>query len=153
MAVSTAEVRSYLERLGFSVSGDGEPFEVELPSWRPDIAREEDLIEEIGRVHGYEKIPILPPAGSTPIGGLRGIEKVRETIKDCLLRHGLVQTVSHSLRDTHPLDSPNWQRIGPNNQAHLKWRFADFLWPSLSDAALRNGAKDVHLFNRKVHAI
>ncbi len=147
MNVTSIEVKSYLERLGFSVSGNGEPFQVELPSWRPDIVREEDLIEEIGRVHGYEKIPILPPAGSTPIGGLQGLEKLREDIKDCLLRHGLVQTISHSLRDVHPLDSPNWEAIGPNNPGSPEMAFLrTSLWPSLAEAALRNGAKDVHLF-------
>ncbi len=147
MNVTAVEVKSYLEGLGFSVSGSGEPFEVELPSWRPDIVREEDLIEEIGRVHGYEKIPILPPSGSTPVGGLHGLEKVREEIKVCLLRHGLVQTISHSLRDVHPLDSPNWEAIGPNNPGSPEMAFLrTSLWPSLSDAALRNGARDGHLF-------
>ena len=49
-----------LTRLGFDVSPT---FEVTVPTFRPDVSREIDLIEEIARVHGYENIPTMMPNG------------------------------------------------------------------------------------------
>ena len=52
-----------LERLGFTVARDGDDLEAAPPSWRPDVSIEEDLVEEVTRIHGYSRIPSeLPPA-------------------------------------------------------------------------------------------
>jgi phenylalanyl-tRNA synthetase beta chain len=52
-----------LERLGFAVNRGDRELEARVPSWRPDISIEEDLVEEVVRIHGYSKIPsTLPPA-------------------------------------------------------------------------------------------
>ncbi|HJL22210.1 MAG TPA: phenylalanine--tRNA ligase subunit beta, partial [Polyangiaceae bacterium LLY-WYZ-15_(1-7)] len=49
--------------LGFEVLEDGEDaVKVAVPTWRPDVAREADLVEEVGRVYGYERVPtVVPP--------------------------------------------------------------------------------------------
>lgn len=57
-AVPEAEMREILERLGMQVNvEEGDAWRVTAPSWRFDIAREVDLIEEIARVHGYDALP------------------------------------------------------------------------------------------------
>lgn len=51
-----------LTGMGCRVEAHGETWQVEQPSWRPDLTREADLIEEVGRVHGLDTIePVLPP--------------------------------------------------------------------------------------------
>ncbi len=51
-------IKGYLQPLGFDVLEEGtEGYEVRIPSWRPDVDREVDLIEEIARRHGYDKFP------------------------------------------------------------------------------------------------
>ncbi len=50
-------MRGCLEPIGFRVEGGAEGFSVHVPSWRPDVEREVDLIEEIARRHGYGKFP------------------------------------------------------------------------------------------------
>jgi phenylalanyl-tRNA synthetase beta chain len=117
------------------------------PSWRPDIVREEDVIEELGRVHGYERIPAKLPSGSTTLGGTSGYEAWEDKVRGLTLRLGFSQTISHSLRDVSPLDDPNLERIGPRgiSDPDMMWLRSSTL-PSLSDAAKRNGAKDLHLF-------
>ena len=54
--VPPAEQRRILEALGFSVADRGEAFEVSPPSWRSDIHGEADLVEEIGRIWGFDRI-------------------------------------------------------------------------------------------------
>lgn len=145
--VAPALQRRYLEALGFGIEGDGEPFVVTVPSWRPDVEREDDVAEEIGRVHGYERIPEVLPQGTTPRGGVFGFPALVDRARQAMLRCGFTQLISHSLRDRHPLDFPEEWRIGPRNphspEASL---LRDSLLPCLSDAALRNGAKNLHLF-------
>jgi phenylalanyl-tRNA synthetase beta chain len=65
------------------VSEDGDAITVLAPTWRPDLGREADLIEEVGRIHGYHHVPTTIPAvrpsprGTAP--GLRFERRVRET--------------------------------------------------------------------------
>ncbi|KAF0096695.1 MAG: phenylalanyl-tRNA synthetase beta chain [Rhodospirillaceae bacterium] len=63
--VSAAETASILTKLGFGVEGSG-PWTASVPSWRPDIVGEADLVEEVTRVFGFDKIPTtsLPPVST-----------------------------------------------------------------------------------------
>ena len=54
--IPEAEQRRHLEALGFEVDAGQVPWQVKAPSWRFDMAIEEDLIEEVSRLHGYEHI-------------------------------------------------------------------------------------------------
>lgn len=146
MDIPEALAVGYLGRLGFEVSGE-RPMQVVPPSWRPDVVREEDVVEELGRIHGYEKIPELLPVGATIIGGPRGFEAWRDRVKESCLRAGFVQTISHSLKGKSPLDDPTLAPIGPRNPAspETTW-LRNSLLSSLAENAVRNGGKDVRLF-------
>lgn len=148
MVITHQEAQGCLERLGMKVFGHGDPFSVIPPSWRPDLAREEDLIEELGRVHGYEKIPEALPKGTTTQGGLQEkIYRDDERLREASLRGGFDQLISYSLRDLHPLDRSDRDRVEPRNPASPEMAYLrDSLLPSLADAALRNGARNLHLF-------
>jgi len=56
------EVVEILERLGMAVETTDEGWQARTPSWRFDIAIEEDLIEEVARIHGYNRLPVRRPA-------------------------------------------------------------------------------------------
>ena len=75
MQVGADECSEYLGRLGFGVQGDGEKLEAEVPFERHyDVTREVDLIEEVGRIHGYdEHLPATLPGRSARPGGLAAI--------------------------------------------------------------------------------
>lgn len=146
MPVSAEEARGYLTRLGMAVWGDGEPFTVAPPTWRPDLRREDDLVEEIGRVHGYEKIPEAAPVGSVSGGGRLGPYLREARLREAALRAGFDETVSHSLRDLSPLDAGADRvrpRVAPGPETSV---LRDSLLPGLADAAVRNGGRDLHLF-------
>ncbi len=142
-----AETRGYLDRLGFHTSDDGlGSIRVTAPTWRPDVVREEDAIEEIGRVHGYDRIPEALPVGSTTRGGVHGITGLADRVIERALRLGFDQTISYSLRGEHRLDGPGG-RIGPRNphSPESAW-LRNSLLPGLAEAAQRNGGRDQHRF-------
>jgi phenylalanyl-tRNA synthetase beta chain len=64
--VPTPDTAAILRKLGFGVDGEG-PWQASVPSWRPDIVGEADLVEEVARVWGFDKIPTtsLPPLSAT----------------------------------------------------------------------------------------
>jgi phenylalanyl-tRNA synthetase beta chain len=143
---SPTEAAGYLTRLGFEVEGNGEPFDVTPPTWRPDVVREEDVIEEIGRVHGFDLIPERLPQGTTLRGGTQGFLRQIDELREKVVRAGYIQILSHTLRDLHPLDDGG-DRIGPRQPAGPDTAYLrNSLMPGLADAFRRNGARDLHLF-------
>jgi phenylalanyl-tRNA synthetase beta chain len=149
MEIDAVSAERYLRNLGFELTTTHQPettFHITPPSWRPDIVREIDLVEELGRVHGYERIPEELPIGHTPSGGVHGPLLKVDLLRSSLVTAGLVQTISHSLRDRHPLDAST-ERIGPKNPASPDMALLrNSILPSLADAAVRNGGKDIHIF-------
>jgi phenylalanyl-tRNA synthetase beta chain len=148
MPITSDEAERYLQHLGFETKSSVQGvYEVLAPSWRPDVVREEDVIEELGRVHGYDRIPEKLPTGSTTMGGAQGYEAWEDKVRDSVLRLGFTQAISHTLRDTSPLDDPHLEKFGPRgiNDPEMMWLRSSTL-ASLADAARRNGGKDVQLF-------
>ncbi len=60
--IPSAEIARILRRLGFKVEGTGAEFMVTVPTWRLDVEREIDLIEEVARIYSYLKIPSTLPS-------------------------------------------------------------------------------------------
>jgi phenylalanyl-tRNA synthetase beta chain len=65
--VADAEIGEILARLRCAVAREGDAFVVTPPSWRFDLAIEEDFVEEVARVHGYEHVPAVAPRSSVPM--------------------------------------------------------------------------------------
>jgi len=89
-----------LDDLGFKVEENREGvWRAEVPSFRVDIEREADLIEEVARFYGYDKIPskVTPPASLEPF-----IDKKREKVeklRQTLLHQGLDEVINFSFSD------------------------------------------------------
>ncbi|TKD70367.1 phenylalanine--tRNA ligase subunit beta [Pseudalkalibacillus hwajinpoensis] len=95
--ISETEVAAIFERLQFSYQNFGGTFTVQVPPRRPDITISEDLIEEVGRLYGYDNVPAtLPITESTP-GQLSDYQKKRRRVRRALEGAGLYQTVTYSL--------------------------------------------------------
>jgi phenylalanyl-tRNA synthetase beta chain len=71
----------YLRRLGFTVEGERD-LVVTVPSFRPDVSRPADLVEEVARIHGYDKIPASLPFGQGGVlpAWLRRERAIREVM-------------------------------------------------------------------------
>ena len=59
--ISISEVDKILSSLGFIIKKSKKSFKVEIPSWRPDVTQDVDLIEELIRIKGFDKIVLIEP--------------------------------------------------------------------------------------------
>ena len=96
--VPAAESRRILEALGCTVAAEGAALAVTPPSWRGDIEGEADLVEEVLRIHGYERIPAVPLARDTvlPKPALTPLQRRRGFVRRSLASRGLVEAVTFS---------------------------------------------------------
>lgn len=99
MDVSAAEARAALERLQFAVRSDGATLTVMPPAVRTDIAIPEDVVEEVARLVGYDRLPTTIPAGELPLHERHPLPELRERARDLLVGFGLTEIVAPSLID------------------------------------------------------
>ena len=85
-------VADVFKRLGLTFSVDGDVFIVEPPSYRFDIEIEEDLIEEVARIYGFERIPAKPPVAEN---AMRPTNEARRTMHD--VRHAVAARDYHEV--------------------------------------------------------
>ncbi|MBB3330549.1 phenylalanyl-tRNA synthetase beta chain [Halomonas campaniensis] len=98
------EVAEILERLGMAVETTDEGWQAQAPSWRFDIAIEEDLIEEVARIHGYNRLPVRRPAARL---ALRPDQEARTPL--ALLRRQMVAR-GYQEAVTYSFVAPEMQR-------------------------------------------
>ena len=99
--VPIAESESILTTLGFETRIDGNILHCAIPPWRPDIEGEADLVEEVLRIHGYDKIPSLDLArsGTVPKPVRDAAQQRAEFARRALAARGLVEAVTYSFMD------------------------------------------------------
>ena len=87
ISVATKEIETVFRRLGFSFKKATGSFSVNPPSYRFDLEIEEDLIEEVARVHGFDNIPAQPPRALARMHARgetrRSLHALRERIAAC----------------------------------------------------------------------
>ena len=94
--VAGHEIVDILQRLACKVSGAGEEVSAVPPSWRFDLAIEEDFVEEVARIHGYEHVPARPPVSSLPMAPLREGMLDRFDLRHTLAALGYQEVVNYS---------------------------------------------------------
>ncbi len=98
---SAQEAAGLLTRLGMSVSGS-DPLTVEVPTYRPDVTRPIDLVEEIARLHGYDKFPATLPQGAG--GGLSAGQTRERQLRARLVGAGFNEVATLSFMSSEDLD-------------------------------------------------
>ncbi len=149
-----------LGRLGFASERKGKRLSVSIPLFRTDVRREDDLVEEVLRVYGYDRLPSrLPPAaGAGEVKEpLRGVE---DRLSDAAAAAGLYETINDPFVDRDGEEAPygDWLRltdtaleplalVNPLDASRRHLRAT--LLPGLLDAVARNlrhGARESALF-------
>lgn len=95
--ISAAEVKEIFDWLQFDTTVDQNTFTVTVPTRRWDIFIEEDLIEEVARLYGYDNIPKTLPVGTATPGRLTSDQKKRRVVRQFLEGAGLFQAVTYTL--------------------------------------------------------
>jgi phenylalanyl-tRNA synthetase beta chain len=97
--VARDEAVDALRRLGFAHAELGDQLVVTPPAIRTDIGIPEDIVEEVARIVGYDRIPVRVPTGVLPLHERHPLEQLRERVRDALVGFGLQETISYSLID------------------------------------------------------
>jgi phenylalanyl-tRNA synthetase beta chain len=94
--VEDDEMRAILRRLSCLPEPATGGLHATPPSWRFDLAIEEDFVEEIARIHGYERVPLAPPRASVPMLPLREGRRGRFELRHALAGLGYQEVVNYS---------------------------------------------------------
>jgi len=146
--VPEGEQRAILERLGFNVSGNA----VTVPTWRGDVEGPADLVEEVARIIGYDRVP------STPLGRSPGIAKptatrtqlIERRVRRTAAARGLDEAITWSFiskKEADAFGGGEWTLANPISEEMKVMRPS--LLPGLIAAARRNldrGVSSIRLF-------
>ena len=91
---TAGEITALIEPIGFECTGDGSNLAVTVPSWRPDCTLEIDIVEEIARLFGYDRLGKTVPKSTVP-GGLSPVQQRRRRVRDVLLGVGVSEAMPH----------------------------------------------------------
>jgi phenylalanyl-tRNA synthetase beta chain len=143
--IEPRRVEEILARLGFAPVPDGDRVSVSVPPWRDsDVQREADLIEEVARIHGLDKLPTTLPARRDAVGRLTPSQRLRRRVEDLLRDRGLDECVSYSFTSPRAIER---LRLGDMQLLRLENPLSEeqsvmrpLLLPGLLDAAHHNAA-------------
>jgi phenylalanyl-tRNA synthetase beta chain len=147
--VPQADVLRILRSLGFSCElVAGEVFRAEAPDWRPDVELPDDLVEEIGRIYGYDKLPTTMLRGSLPEVEPRPLEDLREEVRDLAAALGFEEIITYTLTDraqlsrvVEPGDAVRGEPLGVVNPVAAQHTFLR--------TSLRAGVLSTYAANRR----
>ena len=95
-SIADDDVVEILERLGLTVETTQEGWKAVSPTWRFDIAIEQDLIEEVGRIYGYDNIPNQNPAAALKMHDHKEANIPLKRVRDLLVDRGYHEAITYS---------------------------------------------------------
>jgi phenylalanyl-tRNA synthetase beta chain len=98
--ISTKEMINILEKLGFKLKKEKKFFKLSVPSWRPDIVQEIDIVEELVRISGYEKIKIENPIKERSKNTLNPTQKLFHFLQRAVASKGYLEAITWSFTDS-----------------------------------------------------
>lgn len=158
ISLSREQILNILNRLMFTTKViDDDKIRVNVPSFRKDIEREIDLIEEIARLHGYEKILKTIPSSKVSVSASTRNQVFEKEIRNVLISLGLTEVINYSFIDEKyfnlmniPQDDPLRKTIKLRNPLSQNWSvMRTTLLPGIINTAVFNinrGIYDVGIF-------
>ncbi|WP_019785197.1 phenylalanine--tRNA ligase subunit beta [Streptococcus sobrinus] len=116
--LTMADIQNVFDKLEFPVTGDQEHFTVTVPRRRWDISIQADLVEEIARIYGYEKLPTTLPEAAGTAGELTASQNLRRKVRTLAEGAGLSEIISYAL--TTPEKAVQFAQ-NPTNVTELMW--------------------------------
>lgn len=148
--ITRKDMVSMLESLEIKVEGSGNVMTVTPPTVRQDLLEEEDYIEEVARLYGYDKLPVTLPKGNCE-AGISDERALRDLTRNSLCGMGLneIQTysfVSPKGVDNVRIDEDSWERafvklINPLGEENSVMR--TILTPNMMEVLARNYSRNI----------
>lgn len=144
--ITKKEINSILKRLDFNPEDEGDRVKITTPEERKDIQLEEDLIEEVGRIHGYENVKAKRPRAAIVPPRQNYFLKWRDKVRDILKELNYNETYNYSFLNEKLIDIFGYENVvemkNPVSSEH------EFLRPSLRPHLLKNIKENEELFNK-----
>ena len=140
-SIPIQEISTILSRLGMEVQ-DGEELRVTVPTFRPDLTREVDLIEEIARVHGYDNFVEKDTSHINLHLPLNKKEEFLSTVREIMEGQGFKEILTNSMIPTND----EWLSINPARPIKLQNPLSEdmaILRPSLIPGVLRVAQRNI----------
>ena len=143
IGVDADEIAALLRPLGMEAAPTDEGWlEVTVPTWRVDVEREADLVEEVARLKGYSSIPSTLPSVSMAAGEVDEIERVAARVREVMVGSGFYECINYSFEEPERLtlfdDRPPLAIVNPLSVESSAMR------TTLLAGLLRNAALNVH---------
>ena len=144
MDVDLEQARKALESLGFTCGPEGSALIVTIPWWRNDVNIEDDLVEEVVRIIGYDAVPTVMLSTPIPYNTPTPAIALRDKIKDLLASGGMQEVINYTLVSAELLARvletceapPPMQVANPMSSTH------EILRPTLQPGVLANLASN-----------
>ena len=101
LKISLKEMIKILENLGFKIKKDKKYLNLTIPSWRPDITQEIDIVEELVRISGYNKIKIIDPIKERSKSTLTQTQKLFHFLQRSIASKGYLEAITWSFTDSN----------------------------------------------------
>ena len=98
--ISIKEMAKILEDLGFKIKKEKNYLKLNVPSWRPDISQEVDIVEELVRISGYDKIKIIDPIKERTKSTLTQSQKLFHFLQRAIASKGYLEAITWSFTDS-----------------------------------------------------
>jgi phenylalanyl-tRNA synthetase beta chain len=115
--LSITEIKKLLSNVEFDIKTSGEKIEVTAPFWRTDIEIPEDVVEEIGRLYGYDKLPVVLPKRDLSPAEKEELLVFKSRLRDILRQAGANEVLTYSFVHESLLEKA---RQDPKNAYHIK---------------------------------
>jgi len=115
--LSSLEMEEILSRLELKVDKEEKSLKVTVPTFRPDLTEEIDLVEEIARIYGYDQIKTTLPRTEVTPGRQSSLLSLEDKAREVLSSAGLRETITFSLTNPSVFDKILFSEDDPRRQA------------------------------------
>ncbi|MFL2888860.1 MAG: phenylalanine--tRNA ligase subunit beta [Candidatus Pelagibacter sp.] len=99
--ISTKEMVKILDNLGFKSKKEKNYLKLTIPSWRPDILQQVDIVEELVRISGYDKIKTIEPIKERTKSTLTKVQKLFHFLQRAIASKGYLEAITWSFTDSN----------------------------------------------------
>ncbi len=161
LQLSTADMAGLLTNVEFTVDNDGETLTITAPFWRTDIELPEDIVEEVGRLYGYDHLPLALPKRDLRPATKNDLLELKTKMRNTLSKAGANEVLTYSFVHGKLLDAVGQDRAAAFQLSNALSPDLQYyrlsLLPSLLDrvhANVKSGYDEFALFEiGKTHAL